>query len=39
MMRELVNDVLNLIAKNTSFVKKKAALTATKMIKMLPDTT
>ena len=39
MCRELVADVLKIMATGTSFVKKKAALAATKIIKKLPETT
>lgn len=38
MCRELVSDILKVMANGTSFVKKKAALSATKIIKKLPDT-
>lgn len=38
MCRELVGDILKVMTGGTSFVKKKAALAATKVIKKLPDT-
>ena len=38
MCRELVADVLKVLANGTSFVKKKAALAATRIVKKLPDT-
>jgi len=38
MCRELVGDVLKILTSGNSFVKKKAALAATKMVKKLPDT-
>lgn len=38
MCRTLVKDVLNIMGKGTSFVKKKAALAASKIVKKLPET-
>jgi AP-1 complex subunit gamma-1 len=38
MCRELVGDLLKIMKNGTSFVKKKAALAATKIIKKLPET-
>lgn len=37
MCRELIGDVTTVMAKSTSFIKKKAALAATKIIKKVPD--
>lgn len=38
MCNTLVKDVLNVMSKGTSFVKKKAALACTKIIKKIPET-
>ena len=38
MCRELVGDLIKIMKTGTSFVKKKAALAATKIIKKLPET-
>lgn len=38
MCRTLVKDVLKVMGSGTSFVKKKAALTASKIAKKLPET-
>lgn len=39
MCRELVGDLVKIMKSGTSFVKKKAALAATKIVKKLPETT